>query len=69
MFIAMYDEEDNIVTIFESTKECAKYFNTSMECIRSYFSNVKAGRIRNRKHDKKTCKWYKLYHYAKEEVK
>lgn len=68
MFIAMYDEDDNIVTIFESRKECAKYFNTSKKCIDSFFSNVKAGRIKNRKQDKRDGKWYKLYHYKKENL-
>lgn len=29
MFIAMYDENDNIVTIFENRYECAKYFGTT----------------------------------------
>ena len=31
--IAMYDLEDNLITIFETTEECAKYFNTSVNVI------------------------------------
>ena len=66
MFIAMYDENDFIVRVFEDKKECAEYFNTSKNCIESFFSNVKAGRISNRKLDKNDGKWYKLYRYKKE---
>lgn len=40
MFIAMYDEDDNIVTIFESRKECAEYFNTSRKCIDIFFQKL-----------------------------
>lgn len=68
MFIAMYDENDNIVRIFENRKECADYFQTSLKCIDNFFSNVKHGHIENRKKDKTDGKYYKLYQYKKKEV-
>lgn len=68
MFIAMYDEDDNIVRMFEDKKECADYFQTSLKCIDSFLSKVKNGKINNRKLDKSNGKYYKLYQYKKEEV-
>ena len=68
MFIAMYDENDNIVRIFENRKECADYFQTSLKCIDSFFSNVKHGRIENKKRDKNDGKLYKLYRYQKDDL-
>lgn len=68
MFIAMYDEDDNIVRIFENRKECADYFQTSLECIDSFFSRVKYGHIENRKRDKNDGKLYKLYKYKKDDL-
>lgn len=66
MFIAMYDENDCIVEIFENRKDCARYFNTTLGSIYSFFSNVKKGRIENKKLNKNDGKWYKLYCYKKE---
>lgn len=37
----MYDENDCIVEIFENRKDCARYFNTTLGSIYSFFSNVK----------------------------
>lgn len=68
MFIAMYDENDNIVNIFENRKECAKYFNTTLSSIDCFFSKVKHGHMENKKLNKKDGKWYKLYRYKKEEI-
>lgn len=69
MFIAMYDDKDNLITIFENRQECAKYFNTTKKCIDSFFSKVTSGIRENRKLDKSNGKYYKLYQYKKEEVK
>lgn len=68
MFIAMYDENDNIVDIFENRKECAEYFQTSLKCIDTFFSKVKHGRIENKKRDKNDGKLYKLYRYQKDDL-
>lgn len=68
MFIAMYDEEDNIITTFENQKECADYFNTTENCISSFLSRVKLNARKNRKLNKKDHKWYKLYQYEKEDI-
>ncbi len=69
MFIAMYDEKDNIVTTFENRNECAKYFNTTRKCIDCFFSRVKKGIITNKKLNKTSGEYYKLYQFKKEEVK
>lgn len=39
--IAMYDLEDNLITIFDSYKECAKYFNTSIQVLHCHISRSK----------------------------
>lgn len=38
--IAMYDLEDNLITVFDNYKECAEYFNTSTGCIKSHMCRV-----------------------------
>lgn len=68
MFIAMYDDRDNLITVFENRQECANYFNTTKKCIDSFFSKVTSGIRDNRKLDKSNGKYYKLYQYKKEEV-
>lgn len=56
--ITMYDLEDNLITIFDSYKECANYFNTTTKVIQSYICKSKKGKI-----DKKRCgdKWFRLF--------
>lgn len=54
--IAMYDLKDNLITIFENTKECAKYFNTSNEVINCNISR----KIRKRTPNKKWCKLFRI---------
>lgn len=56
----MYDLEDNLVTIFENYKECAKYFNTSIGCIKSHMCRVSKNLLK-KKLDKQNHKWYKLF--------
>lgn len=58
--ISCYDLEDNLVTIFDSYKECAEWFNTSVKVIHCYISRRKKG-IVDRKRNKKEGKWYRLY--------
>lgn len=67
MFIAMYDDKDNLIAIFENRQECANYFNTTKKCIDSFFSKVTSGIRENRKLDKSSGKYYKLYQYKKGE--
>ena len=56
----MYDLEDNIVGIFETTVECAKFFHTSKNCIECYLCRQRKGIIK-KKRDIKEKKWYTLY--------
>lgn len=63
--IEMYDLEDNLITIFDSYKECAIYFNTSSACIRSHITRVMQNKL-NKKLDKQNHKWYKLFKIDKE---
>lgn len=58
--ILMYDQEDNLVTIFDTYKDCANYFNTSINVIRSHICRVRKGLV-----NKKLMKgkgWFKLYY-------
>lgn len=58
--ISCYDLNDNLITIFDSYKECAEWFNTTANVIRSYISRSKNG-IRDKKRNKQDKKWYRLY--------
>ena len=41
--IAMYDLEDNLITVFDSYRECARYFKTSIESIHCYICRSQKG--------------------------
>ena len=56
--IAMYDLEDNLITIFDSYKECAKYFKTTTAVIRCHISRKNKGIIDKKRLD---GKWYRLF--------
>lgn len=58
--IGCYDLEDNLITVFENYKECAEWFNTSVECIRCYICRNEKG-ILDKKRNKQNRKWYRLY--------
>ena len=58
--IAMYDLEDNLITIFDNYKECAKYFNTSIECIHCYISRSKKGKVDKKRCDNSWCRLIKI---------
>ena len=64
--IAMYDLDDNIITIFDSYKECAKYFNTSSASIRSHICRFKKNKLK-KKRDKRNKRWCNLF-IIKDEV-
>ena len=57
--IAMYDLEDNLITVFESYRECAKYFKTSVKSIHCYICRSQKGKI-DKKYNKEDHKWYRL---------
>lgn len=56
----MYDLDDNLITVFENYKECAEYFNTSTGCIKSHICRASKNLL-NKKLDKQSHKWYKLF--------
>ena len=58
--IAMYYLEDNLITVFDSYKECAKYFGTSRECIHSYICKSQK-RLVDRKRDIINKRWCRLF--------
>lgn len=61
--IAMYDLEDNLITVFDSWQECANYFNTSTGVIRSYICRQQKGQ-RDKKRYKD--KWVRLFKIEEE---
>ena len=58
--IAMYDLEDNLVTIFDNYKECAKYFNTSIQVLHCYISRSKKGKVDKKRGDNGRCRLIKI---------
>ena len=58
--IAMYDLEDNLITIFDSYKECAKYFNTSIQVLHCYISRSKKGKVDKKRYEKGWCRLIKM---------
>lgn len=63
--IIMYDLEDNYICEFKNYLECAKYFNTTRNVIRTYISLSKKG-IRDKKKDVKNNRWIRLYKVVSE---
>lgn len=57
--IVMYDLEDNYIWSFDSYKECAEYFNTSVKVLHCYISRQRKGIVDN-KRDKKHHRWVRL---------
>lgn len=58
--IAMYDLNDNLITIFDSYKECASYFNTTIGSIKCYISRKKKGKIDKKRNGNNWCRLIKL---------
>lgn len=58
--IAMYDLEDNLITIFDTYKEAAKYFNTSVKVIQCYICRSRQGKIDKKKNGKTWCRLLKI---------
>ncbi len=55
----MYDLEDNPLFAFCSYKECAAYFETSVDSIQCYICRNKKSNI-DKKRDKKNHRWVRL---------
>ena len=58
--IIMYDLDDNILEVFNDTKDCAKYFNASVFAIHCHICRSRQGKIK-RKRDMAHKRWVKLY--------
>ena len=58
--IAMYDLEDNLITVFDSYKECAKYFNTSVRVIYSHICRSKKGTLDKKRYKNSWCRLFKI---------
>lgn len=61
--IEMYDLKGEYICTFDSYLECAKYFNTTRNIIRTYISLSKKGTV-SRKRDVKNNRWVRLYKKA-----
>ena len=57
--LAIYDEEDNIVAVFDNATQVGKWFNTNGSCIRKYLQRSRKN-PEAKKLDKETGKWYKI---------
>ena len=55
--IAMYDLDDNLITIFNNYKECANYFDTSVNTIKVHICRLKYGKVAKKRYK---GVWYKL---------
>ena len=58
--IEMYDLEGNYICTFNTYLECAKYFKTTRNIIRTHLSLSKQGKEKKKK-DIKNDRWVKLY--------
>lgn len=58
--IAMYDLEDNLITVFDTYKEAAKYFNTSVDVIQCYICRSKQGKIDKKRYKDGWCRLYRM---------
>lgn len=63
--ISMYDLEDNLITIFDSYKECAEYFKTTDNVIKCHICRKKKSILDKKRLD---GKWYRLYKIDESEV-
>lgn len=60
--IVMYDLEDNYIMSFSGYKECAEYFNTTIQVIHCYICRSKKG-IVDKKRDTKNHRWCRLFRF------
>lgn len=58
--IAMYDLEDNLITVFDTYKEAAKYFNTSIKVIQCYICRSKQGKVDKKRYKNNWCRLFKI---------
>lgn len=63
----VYDLEENAIASFDTIKELAKYFSTSVNCMRSCVSKYKHG-VLKKKRDKALKKWFLIKVIELEEI-
>ena len=59
--LALYDDNDNLITIFENESECANYLGITIGSLRSQLSRMKHKKRSNHVHSKTEHKIYKIY--------
>lgn len=64
--LALYDLEDNLITVFENTVECSNYLNIDRRCLDSFLSRVRCNKRPNRIKQKGTGEWYAIYEIVEE---
>ena len=63
--LEMYDLKGNYICTFNNYLECAKYFKTTRNVIRTYLSISKQGKV-DKKRDIKNNRWVRLYKVVSE---
>ena len=58
--LVLYDLDDNYITSFEKSKECAEYLGTSNKVIDTYICKSRQGKI-SKKRDKIRKRWIKIF--------
>jgi uncharacterized protein YggL (DUF469 family) len=53
---AVYDLQDNLITVFDDLTELADYFDTSYNCMKSLVCKQRKGKLK-KKRDKHLKKW------------
>lgn len=64
--LALYDLEDNLITVFDNATECSNYLNINRRCLDSFLSRVRCNKRANRIKQKDTGEWYSIYEIAEE---
>lgn len=59
--LALYDKDDNLVTIFEDYSECANYLGITLGSLKSQLSRIKHKKRSNHVISKTEHKIYKIY--------
>lgn len=65
--LALYDLEDNLITVFKNTQECCDYLNIGNGCLRSFLSRVRNNIRPNKIRSKTENKWYQIFEIEEKE--
>ena len=64
--LALYDLEDNLITVFDNATECSNYLNINRRCLDSFLSRVRNNKRPNKIRAKGANEWYSIYEIAEE---